>query len=237
MTLCGDTDGIVIIIFALMLPLIVGFVGLGVETALWFSEKRSLQTAADAAALAGVYEYNENGSGGGGILTKATTDATRNGYDNVGGDTIAVNNPPIIGANTADATAVEVTLTRTINFLFASFVLPGGSLNISARAVAASSAKGDACILALSPTEDSAFKVSGNITLDMDCGIAVKSTSSKGADFSGNSTIDITALCVEGQTNNSGNNSFPNAQPNDGCNTAPDPSARAGRRHPSERFR
>ena len=37
----GDRRGASIIIFALSLPVLIGFVGLGVETAFWYLEKRS----------------------------------------------------------------------------------------------------------------------------------------------------------------------------------------------------
>ena len=187
MTLYRDTSGVVIIIFALLLPIIVGFVGLGIESAFWFSQKRSLQTMADAAAIGGVYEVAASGTGAGTILTKSTLDATQNGYDSGSGDTIAVSNPPIIGSYTTDNAAVEVRLTRTINFLFVGLIMPQNSFVLGARAVASSVPIGDACILTLSPSADNSFKIPGAINMDMDCGIAVTSNSSLGASFAGNS--------------------------------------------------
>ncbi len=87
----GDEKGIIIVMFALMLPLLVGFVGLGVEVAFWFTLKRDMQAAADAAAIAGSYELAEGRSSS--ITTVATREATSNGWEAAGG-TIAVRNPP-----------------------------------------------------------------------------------------------------------------------------------------------
>jgi Flp pilus assembly protein TadG len=41
---------------ALMLPIIIGMTGLGVDVSMWVMQKQHLQTAADAAATAGSWE-------------------------------------------------------------------------------------------------------------------------------------------------------------------------------------
>ena len=45
--------------FALMLPIMLGFIGLAVEVGYWFSKHRDLQAAADVAAFAGSYDIAE----------------------------------------------------------------------------------------------------------------------------------------------------------------------------------
>ena len=47
----GDQSGASILIFSLLLPLIIGMVGLGIETSMWFSTVRQLQSAAAIADL------------------------------------------------------------------------------------------------------------------------------------------------------------------------------------------
>ena len=51
-----STSGSVITLAAIVAPLTIGFTALGVETAVWYTQRATLQTAADAAALAGAYE-------------------------------------------------------------------------------------------------------------------------------------------------------------------------------------
>lgn len=48
-------QGAIVVMAALLMPILVGAIGLGVEVGLWFQQKRSLQTMADAAAIAAVY--------------------------------------------------------------------------------------------------------------------------------------------------------------------------------------
>ena len=50
--LAADQRGVIIVMFALMLPIFLGFIGLGVEVGYWFQIKRDLQAAADAPATA-----------------------------------------------------------------------------------------------------------------------------------------------------------------------------------------
>jgi hypothetical protein len=56
-----DTRGVTLVLVALMIPVLIGFAALGVETGLWYTIKRQNQTAADFAALSGAYEI-VNGS-------------------------------------------------------------------------------------------------------------------------------------------------------------------------------
>jgi len=51
-SLAGDRRGNVAIIAALVMPALLGFLGLGAEVASWYSGKRALQNAADSAAIA-----------------------------------------------------------------------------------------------------------------------------------------------------------------------------------------
>ena len=49
--LWDDTSGATLVLVALTISALIGFVGLGVETGLWYTIKRQNQTAADFAAL------------------------------------------------------------------------------------------------------------------------------------------------------------------------------------------
>src|SRR5690349_11689501 len=54
-SLVRDESGNVIALTAVGIPLLLGCAGLAVDTIQWVSAKRELQSAADAAAIAGVY--------------------------------------------------------------------------------------------------------------------------------------------------------------------------------------
>jgi len=131
--LAADQSGVIIVMFALLLPVLVGFMGLGVEITFWYQHRRNLQTIADAAAIAGAYDVNSGGTQTT-ATTAATTDATRNGYS-VSTDTLAVKTPPTSGSYTADVRAVETVMTRQIIPLFAGYFLKN-NVTINARAVA-----------------------------------------------------------------------------------------------------
>lgn len=184
-----DQAGVIIVIFALMLPIIVGFVGLGVETGLWFSSRREVQGAADAAAIAAAYEIRD-GSDDSTILTSATTEATRNGYDFANGDTLTIN-VPTTGSYTGDTAAREVNLTKQIELLF-SAVLISEDVTVNGRAVARVMSGGDACVLALD-TSGSALSVSGSADITFEnCVTASNSTDADAiaSTGSGNLTTD-----------------------------------------------
>ena len=58
-----DERGQTIILVALSLPLLLGFVGIATDVGALFKDKRTMQTAADAAAIAGALNYKSGNSG------------------------------------------------------------------------------------------------------------------------------------------------------------------------------
>src|SRR3954468_17506041 len=99
--------GNVAILFALMLPVVVGGAGYGVETSYWYFRRLQMQSASDAAAYAGAI-VKRAGQDQTTIQAAATTAAGQNGFDSSSG-TVTVNSPPATGPNTAND-AVEVLL-------------------------------------------------------------------------------------------------------------------------------
>ena len=191
-----DQRGIIIIMFALMLPIIVGFIGLGVEVVYWFSTSRDLQAAADAAALAGSYELAEGRASSVGTVTNR--EATSNGWASSDG-TITVRSYdynttyPASGNYTTDQDAVEVELTQDVNLMFVGYFMTG-AITINSRAVGlAVTGSSEACILALgSSNQADALKVSGastNVTMS-GCAAASNSTSGAAIDVTSNFSVD-----------------------------------------------
>ena len=111
-----DQRGVIMIMFALLLPILVGVIGLGVEVGSWYYAKRNLQSAADGAAVAALFEVR-SGSDADTILDKAKEEATANGWDETAGDTLTAVSPPTSGSFVDDTLAVEVNVTKSIDLL------------------------------------------------------------------------------------------------------------------------
>ena len=181
----GDRRGVIVVMFALMLPILIGFLGLGVEVGLWYKERRDMQAAADAAALAGAYELAEDRSSN--IGTVAQREAENNGWTS-GSGTITIRSFPFNGtfpaapsAYSADAETVQVALTRQVSLLFAGYFLgSGNSVTINTKAVGKAVAGATtACVLALgSGNPSGALTVSGasNSVTMSGCTMATNST-------------------------------------------------------------
>lgn len=184
-----DQAGITAVVFALMLPMIVGFMGLGVEVAMWYDGKRTLQTAADAAAMAGTLD-RAAGSDNATITATATREATRNGWAAADGG-IAVD-PAYAG----DSSPVEVNLTRNMSVLFSGVFLGGTEVTLTARAVGrtiSAAAVGGAvgCVLALDPTASSAIYFKNNAaSTNANCIIISNSSSATGLYLENNAYIN-----------------------------------------------
>ena len=97
--LLGDRAGATVVIIALALSAIVGFAGLGTETASWYFIKRSMQGAADSAAATAAAELATNSSTTSSQMTSAARSiASTFGFVNgTGSTTVTVNNPPASG--------------------------------------------------------------------------------------------------------------------------------------------
>jgi len=192
--------GAIVVMVALMMPILVGFIGLGVEVGLWFQQKRDLQTIADAAAIAGAYEAMESDASSTTITAEATNDATRNGYS-ASTNTIAVTNPPSAGSYTTDTGAVEVNMTSTVALLFVGNLMSSSSISIAARAVATAVSSGEeACVLALGTSESRAVSLSGGASVTMDgCQVASNSSESDAVYVSNNSSLTVDCVSTVGQ--------------------------------------
>ena len=84
-------SGAILPVAALMMPVIIGFAGLGVDAGMWMMGQRSLQSAADAAAISAAYE-NLNGVDDEDLLADAALKEVRkNGYKGVEDVTMEVN--------------------------------------------------------------------------------------------------------------------------------------------------
>ena|ERR1019366_1006396 len=99
-----DEEGQTIILGALCMTLLLGFMALSVDVGLMFHAKRVMKTAADCAATGGALEPNY-----GDVTAAAQNDAALNGFKNgTAGATVAANNPPLSGSFKGNKACVEV---------------------------------------------------------------------------------------------------------------------------------
>jgi hypothetical protein len=190
-----DRDGAMLVTYALVLPGLMGVAGLGIETGIWYTASRSLQTASDAAALSGAFERAKGHPTE--VVSAATLEAVRNGFENAAPNTIVINNPPVSGSNEGDQSAVEVVLGEKQSLLFSSLFVD--AFTIRARSVAAVEVTGTACVLALDPTANAAINNQGNPNIDMEaCVLAANSTSSSAIALSGSAFMNADSLWTAG---------------------------------------
>jgi len=107
----GDERGYVLVWMALLLTVLMGFAGFGVDTAkLWYSAQK-MQKAADAAALAGVVFLPGDLAGG---IAEAKKVAAQNGFtDGVNGDVVTPSQDP----TNPDRMIVVITHTEKTTFV------------------------------------------------------------------------------------------------------------------------
>jgi Flp pilus assembly protein TadG len=199
-----NDSGNVATMTAMLMPFLVGSVGLGVETAYWFHRDLQLQQAADKAAYAAAIEKRE-GTNSSGILSAVTTVATNNGY--VPG-TLVVNDPPTSGDFSGSATAIEVKLSRTIPRAFTALFI-SEPLVENARAVAIMQPANNACVLALSKNASPAVEVAGNASVTLTgCNVMANSVGTSAVSVT--SGQPLTADCIVSVGGIAWNNSVSN---------------------------
>ena len=198
---------------------LIGFVALAIDVGLLWSERRHMQTAADAAALAGATALRD----GNNVSAAADDVSALNGFtDGSGGVTVTVNNPPLSGTFAGASNLVEVVVQQSQPTFFMQ-ALGFGSMNVSARAVAGN-INGPACIYALDPSNPGALSTNGNPTIQSSCGVIVDSNNSTGMTANGHVTLDATSIGVVGNYSSSGNVTLSPA-PVTGVAPLPDPLA------------
>ena len=195
---CRDTTGVVAVMVVLLVPVLIGMMGLTVDVSLWYMSKRSLQNAADAAAVSGSMEIvNGNPTA---APTAAKTDAIRNGFDESDGSLITINIPPTSGPNAGNAESIEVIITRPLPLLFSTLILDQPFF-AKVRAVANAVAVQDeaACFVSLNETSRAAIDFGQTQTQLTGCGIKVNSNFGGGVggnqgalEVRGSSTVTVT---------------------------------------------
>lgn len=123
-----------LVLVAVVMVMLIGILGFGIDFGYYRFLRRQLQTAADAAALAGAMDITY-----GDYSTAAKAASAENGFTNgTGGVTVTVSNPPTSGAFTGASykNFVQVTVTDTHVPTFFSQILGASAPTLFATAVA-----------------------------------------------------------------------------------------------------
>jgi hypothetical protein len=196
-----DESGQALVMSALCMACVFGFVALATDVGVLLREKRLAQIAADAGAIAGAGEYNY-----GGASTAATNAATANGFTTGGGTTVTVNSPPKNGPHTSGSPNgyIEVIVQQVQPALFRGY-LGLGSITVAARAVANANGSTNGCIYTLGVSGPD-ISMNGNATVQVTtCGIIDNSSSSNALSMSGNVTLDAQSIGIVGGVSQNGN--------------------------------
>ena len=174
----GGETGSALILTAVMMVTLTGFMGLALDVGSLYHHRRVMQTAADAGALGGGTEIHRGKTAL--ITTSALSATAENGYaDGTNGVTVTVNRPPITGPYAGDAAAVEVLIAQPSPTYFMR-TFGWTTVQVPARAVAWAGANDKNCIYVLEETAQDAFSYNSSAQLTADCGLRVNSADNWG---------------------------------------------------------
>jgi hypothetical protein len=203
MSFWKNREGNIAVMTALLLPVLVGGAGLGIETGYWYYEELRLQQAADAAAYAAALEQRA-GSTEDAAQSEAERMAAANGFD-------ADNGALSLASSFSDEDKVhrvEARLTQSIPRLF-SAAFSDKPITLKVKATAAYATAKNACILALDKSASPGITFSGNAKAEMDgCVIMSDSLASQSILFDGNSNVSAPCIIAVGGYVKKGNASF-----------------------------
>jgi Flp pilus assembly protein TadG len=198
-----DESGQALVMSALCMTCLIGFVALATDVGVLLREKRLAQIAADAGAIAGAGEYNYGGATAANTAAQAAT--TQNGFTNgSSGATVTVHSPPSYGPHASANGYVEVIVQQVQPPLFRG-LLKLGSITVAARAVANANGTTNGCIYTLGTTGTD-IGITGNSNIQVTtCGLIDNSSSGSALSLTGNVTLDAQSIGVVGGVAKSGN--------------------------------
>jgi len=209
-------SGNVLVLTAMCLTILMGFVAMAIDVGMLFHAHVQMQIAADAAAAAAAldYKYGESTR----VQSDATAAATQNGMLATGSATI--NDPPTSGYHKAAGYIEAVVSEPYPTFFMKTFGF--GAINVSARAVAGSSANGG-CMWALAKSGvDISLKGNGSLTAQ-NCAVYDDSSASDALQLKGNGSISAKSIGIVGGYTVNGNGSITPNPPTTGIAPAADP--------------
>jgi Flp pilus assembly protein TadG len=185
--------GQIMLLTAMALVMLLGFVGLAIDVSFFYTSKRHMQIAADAAAVSAAKALRNGGTYG--SATQAAKDIAKlNGFDSAHGVTVTAVQPTTSPYNKTGYVQATVAQPEPTFFLK---VLGFNSMKVSAGAISGTE-DGPACIYALNSSRSSALNLSGNGRVNMACGVVVGSSSSTALTVSGSGSLTATSIGIVG---------------------------------------
>ena len=170
-----DESGGTLVFGALALTVLLGMAGLGIDTVIWLTSKRQMQSVADAGVVSAVTVLAKSGTAAA-AKQAAVENAAHNGFADGSDGQVIVNVPPKFGPNAGRSGYVEVIVDRQIHASLAALFVDG-PVTVQARAVGGVVTGGSNCLLGLDPTMDAAVEFQGSPDITLSCGIASNSSS------------------------------------------------------------
>ena len=204
-----DEKGGVAILFMFLAVGLFGFVALSIDTSLWYSAKRRMQTAVDAGARAGAYVISQTTHTPEEIRAKVEADIAKQGFS-LAQATISV------VPNTSDR-SVEVSMTMPLSMNFANLILDR-TPTATVRATAAAPATAPPCLTIVTGSSNGGLLGTGLLSssypsgLMLDgasrvtsppCRVQVNSTDSRALELK-DGYIEAARICVTGGKYGSG---------------------------------
>lgn len=189
-------EGAILILFALVLPVLLAIGALFIDVGYSYQVRRSMQSATDAAAVAGAFEL-KRGNGAGQIDVSAKAAFAINGFANgIDENKALINWPPKMSNNFANNAAfVEAILSKPSQTFFAK-LFGFDTVGITVVSVAGLTPSG-ACVIALDPNAHRAMSLISDNSIDASCGFAVNSTASD-ALYNSSSKVTASSFTVVG---------------------------------------
>ena len=182
-----DKSGATAMVFALALPVFIGGIVMAVELGHWSQKKSELQEMADTTAIAAAQEIMLIGESADYKLA-GRGHAFENGFAYTKGN-VNVSSPPFNAKYADRDDLVEVVVKRRQDMYFAG-IYGGKSLDLETRAIAVVLQGGEACILALHPSDPETIQVGGSASVNLKgCRLHANST--------GINAIDVTNVTAE----------------------------------------
>ena len=201
-----DESGQALVFTALCMTCLFGMIAFAADVGVMLRERRALQVAADAAAVAGASELAY-----GGAAAAAQTASAINGFtDGSNGVTVSVATPPSSGPHAGASGYVEVIVAKDQPTLFMKF-FSFNSMNVKARAVATDAGIAQSCVIVTSKTASQAMSMQGSFDVSApSCGVVVNSNAPDALNFTGSGgTLTAGSVGVAGSASGKVGDSSP----------------------------
>ena len=193
-----NRSGVVLVFLAVSMVALMGMLVLTLDVGAGNRQRRILQTAADAGALAGGTQILR-GISDEATITAAARRAVAMNVDTVGSG-LTVSYPPATGPRAGDSMFVEVILTKSMPTLFGS-IFSVASLNVRGRGVAGAGGISNNCLVSLAPTGTGLDLPGGAAAAG--CSVVANSTDPTAIDIGNGKQIEAASVAAVGGINGS----------------------------------